>query len=151
MTTKLKLDYDGIDEDDVARIFYHRGWLLDELGLVKLEASKTARGFHVAVEVQATLTDADIILAQILLGSDLYREIYNFVHHANGQLASQWNKLFDKKFIILGTQLKEISHETSSPNLTQRLVEQSGKKPRPPWFHPAPRLTEKLNDAVKRE
>lgn len=126
--TILKLDYDGIQEEDVAKIYYHRGWLLRKLGLVQLQASSTARGYHVEAEVMADLPPEDIILAQILLGSDIYREVYNFLHHLDGQMVGQWNKLFDKKFIILGTELKEVSREVPNARLTEILKDQITKK-----------------------
>jgi len=128
MNTTLKLDYDGIQDVDVAKIFYHRGWFLRRLGLERLEASTTARGFHVEATLTCELAPEDVILAQILLGSDIYREVYNFLHKLDGQMVGQWNKLFDKKFIILGTALKEVSHETPNQKLTEILLDQITKK-----------------------
>jgi len=128
MTTKLKLDYDGITDDDVALIFYHRGWLVRKLGLVSLEAASTTHGYHVEAVVNADLRPQDVILAQMLLGSDIHREIYNFLHHLDGEMISQWNKLFDKKTLVLKTGIKVLSQETPNPNLTARLVRQIEKK-----------------------
>lgn len=121
--TILKLDFDGITEKDVELIFYHRGWLLKRLGMSKLEASHTKNGHHVEITLSRELEPQDIIVAQLLMGSDFNREIYNFLHHLDGEMPDQWNKLFDKKYIILNTRLKLIGQERPSTFFTRRLVE----------------------------
>ncbi len=123
MTTTLKLDYDGITEKDVELIFYHRGWLLKRLGMEKLEASHTKNGHHVEVQIAKDLDGKEIIVAQLLMGSDFNREIYNFLHHLDGETPDQWNKLFDKKYIILNTRMKLIGQERPSSFFTRRLLE----------------------------
>lgn len=128
MATKLKLDYDNIDEDDVALIFYHRGWLLRKLGLEIIETANSTHGIHVEATVSKNLRPENVILAQILMGSDIYREIYNFLRNCDGELISQWNRLFDKKSIILGTRIKEIGREIPNPKLAERLRKQIEKK-----------------------
>lgn len=119
--TYLKLDYDDITFNDVELIFAHRGWLLKKLGWYRLDVAKSKHGYHVEVDVSLELDPREVILVQVLLGSDIHREIYNLLHHLDGDLVETWNKLFDKKFIILGTRVKPNGGETASPGLTKRL------------------------------
>lgn len=119
--TRLKLDYDDITFHDVELIYAHRGWLLRRLGLEDLRVAKSKHGYHVEADVSQELDPREVVLVQVLLGSDIHREIYNLLHHLDGDLVETWNKLFDKKFLILGTRLKPNGGETASPGLTRRL------------------------------
>lgn len=116
----LKMDYDNITWNDVLLIYKHRSWLLRKLKLRKLEVSTTVHGYHVRAWIEEKLKPAEIILAQVLLGSDIQREIFNFIRAH--RLEQAWNKLFTKKYIILKTTAwKEISREKYSPNFTADL------------------------------
>jgi hypothetical protein len=119
--TRLKLDYDDISFNDVELIFAHRGWLLRRLNLFSLRVARSRHGYHVEADVTQELDPREVILIQVLLGSDINREIYNLLHHLDGDLMETWNKLFDKRYIILNTRLKPNGGETASPGLTRRL------------------------------
>jgi len=119
--TRLKLDYDDITFRDVELIFMHRGWLLNRLGLEAVRVAKSRRGYHVEADVTNALDPREVILVQLLLGSDIHREIYNLLHHLDGDLIETWNKLFDKKYIILGTRLVTWGVERPAPSLTRKL------------------------------
>jgi hypothetical protein len=96
---------------------------LKRLGLIRIEASHTRNGHHVEAIIEKDLDGKSIVVAQLLLGSDINREIYNFLHHLDGELPDQWNKLFDKKYLILDTRFKLISQEKFSSSFTSRLRE----------------------------
>lgn len=129
MSERLKLDYDDIGFKDVELIFHHRGWLVHRLSRgcsvpcshPTVQVARTRHGYHVEIDVCAPLDPREVILVQILLGSDVHREIYNLLHHLDGELVATWNKLFDKRYIILGTRLKPNGGERRTPGLTRRL------------------------------
>jgi hypothetical protein len=117
--SELKLDYDGITYADIQQIFLHRGWLVKALGFERLEVATSAHGFHVRIKLDRKIQDRDILLAQILLGSDINREIYNFVRIYNGELTKNWNKLYTKKWIMLNTRIgEEIGFERYAETLS---------------------------------
>ena len=69
----------------------------------------------------------DILLLQILLGSDIKREIYNFIRKYKGLKLRTWNKLYTKKMIFLKTRvgyktLKDLSDEIPCPVLQRKVV-----------------------------
>ena len=113
--SELRMDYDGISFDAVKQIFQHRGWIIRFFKLDWVDVCETRKGFHVRIKINKKLDDRDILLLQILLGSDINREIYNFVRQQNGELLSNWNRLYTKKWIVLGTKIiEEISEEKYS-------------------------------------
>jgi len=120
--TELKFDYDKILFQDVELIFEHRGWLLKYLQVDHIEVFTTRRGYHVRAFIKTKLSDRDILLVQILMGSDIQREIYDWVRLHDGKLLEEWNKLYTKKFLVLGTRIAtEIGGETFRSGLTEKL------------------------------
>ena len=123
MTTILKMDYDKITTRDIQLIFHHRGWLLKSLGVLSVGAWETKNGYHVLVAVEKDLKPEQVLLIQILMGSDINREIYNLLREVDGQLMKVWNKLYTKKYLILGASIgEEISGEVPCPSLLERIV-----------------------------
>ena len=112
------MDYDNFPDRpieiwDIDNIFYYRGFLIQSLGFKKLEVFKTNKGFHVRVYVEKELTPEQIILVQLLMGSDLHREIYDILRvFDESWTVDEWNKLYTKKFLMIGTKITgEISGE----------------------------------------
>ena len=121
MTTELKLDYDTITVRDVQMIFHHRAWLLKYFKIVAMECWETRKGYHVKVTVEEDLDPRDVLLIQVLMGSDINRDIFNLIRNWNGEIMKNWNKLYTKKYIILKTEVREISKEKECPQLYERL------------------------------
>jgi hypothetical protein len=93
--------------------------------MVYVDVSKTRKGYHVRIKIQKKLDDRDLLLLQILLGSDINREIYNFVRQQNGELLKNWNRLYDKKHIILGTKIVEdIGEEKYSESMSKEVEDE---------------------------
>lgn len=105
--SEIRLDYDKIEFSDIKLIFEHRGWLVKYFNLNSVEVCKTRKGYHVKIVITKQLEPRDILLLQILLGSDINREIYNFVRQQNGELLKNWNRLYTKKYLVLGTKIVE--------------------------------------------
>lgn len=123
MTSKIKLDYDKITSRDVCLIFEHRAWLLKHFGVLNVRAFSTKKGYHVRIEIEEDLEYHDIILLQMLMGSDIHREIYDFIRAHAGQLVDKWNKLYTKKYLVLGTKIKEpLGGERQLKGLTKDLI-----------------------------
>lgn len=122
MTTELKLDYDNITVKDVQLIFHHRAWLLKYFSILEIEAFETKNGYHVLVTVDEDIDPRDVMLIQILLGSDINREIFNFIRNYNGELMKHWNRLYTKKYLLLITKPLEVSGETVCPQLLERIT-----------------------------
>jgi hypothetical protein len=121
---EIKLDYDGIEFNDVKQIFEHRGWLIKYLKLESCLVTKTRHGYHLRISVRRHLVDKDLLLIQILLGSDINREIYNLCRILDGELTRNWNRLYDKKNIILDTRIgEELSHERHLEGYTRQIRE----------------------------
>jgi hypothetical protein len=121
--SEIKLDYDKITFQDVTLIFEHRAWLLKHLGLDHVEVFKTRKGYHIRAHLNKTIEDRDILLIQILMGSDIHREIYNFIRIYDGQLIRDWNKLYTKKYLILGTRIaEELGGERELKGYTRQLA-----------------------------
>lgn len=60
--------------------------------------TETAHGYHVRLHTAATLEDFEIILIQLMLGSDWARECWNYGRVLNGESMAEWNVLFQKKW-----------------------------------------------------
>jgi len=103
LITTIKLDYDQITTRDIQLIFHHRGWLIKYYGIVSKEAYQTTHGYHILIKVEADLDPRDVLLLQILMGSDIQRDIYNFIRHTNGEGLKDWSRLYTKKYILLRT------------------------------------------------
>jgi hypothetical protein len=120
--SEIKLDYDGIEFSDVKQIFTHRGWLVKYLKMESMTVSKTRHGYHLRISIKKHLADKDLLLVQILLGSDINREIYNLCRILNGELTRNWNRLYDKKNIVLDTRIGEkLSQERFLKGYTNEL------------------------------
>lgn len=123
MTTEIKLDYDKILSKDVCLIFEHRAWLIKYFEVERIRAFSTKRGYHVRIDIKEELDDRDVILLQMLMGSDIHREIYNFLRQHDGDLIENWNKLYTKKHLVLNTKIKKaISSERYLKGLTKDLI-----------------------------
>lgn len=120
--SEIKLDYDGIGFNDVKQIFTHRGWLVKYLKVETLIVCKTKHGYHIRISIKKHLGDKEILLTQILLGSDINREIYNLCRVLKGELTRNWNRLYDKKTVVLDTRIgEELSHERFLKGYTVQL------------------------------
>jgi hypothetical protein len=120
--SEIKLDYDKIEFSDVKMIFQHRGWLIKFLRMESIAISKTKHGYHIRIAIKKHLGDKEILLTQILLGSDINREIYNLCRVLNGEITRNWNRLYDKKNIVLDTRIgAELSHERFLKGYTNEL------------------------------
>ena len=122
--TKIKLDYDRITTRDIGLIFEHRGWLFKYFGMKTLDVSESPKGYHVRIDTELYVADDDVLLLQILMGSDINREIYNFIRKYEGLKIETWNKLYTKKMIFLRTALmEEKPTEKPCPLLLERITE----------------------------
>lgn len=94
----IKIDIDGEIPDDFL-------WRIKSLCKVKgikrarVDKYRTANGFHLYVCPQKgqRFFDYEIIIWQLLLGSDKNREFFNYQRVLHGDL-NNWNVLFSKKF-----------------------------------------------------
>lgn len=121
----IKLDYDKITTRDIQLIFHYRAWLLKYFGIRKVECYETKRGYHVLVDIEEKLNPRDVLLIQLLMGSDIHREIYNFLRKFEGELIEAFNKLYTKKYLILGTKIKEeLSSEKECPILYEKVMKE---------------------------
>ena len=122
--TLLKLDYDNITVKDVQLIWHHRGWLLKYFTINWMVCFETTNGYHVKVDIYEYLSDYDIFVMEMLMGSDINRTIYNFLRKFDGQLKDDYDRLYTKKYLILSTapkSFKEIGNESLCPELQERL------------------------------
>ena len=60
--------------------------------------TETAHGYHVRLHTAVTLEDYEIIILQLMLGSDWARECWNYGRVLNGESMNEWNVLFEKKW-----------------------------------------------------
>ena len=121
----IKLDYDKITTRDIGLIFHYRAWLLKYFGIQEVRSFETSRGYHIRITLETELDDRDVQMIQILMGSDIHREIYNFLRRIDGQLIKKWNKLYSKKHIVLGTRIKEeLSSEEECPILQEKVLKE---------------------------
>jgi len=91
---EIKIDYDkkieGLDliEKMVGRIFEIKGFEIYR---------STNKGIHLKIRAKSLINidEKDIIIIQLLLGSDRYREFFNWLRVKGG--LKKWNILFKKK------------------------------------------------------
>lgn len=121
--TEIKLDYDVITTRDIMLIFEHRGWLIKWFGIYEVKCTQTNKGYHVRIETKKRIDPRDVLLVQILMGSDIHREIYNFIRMEGGELMKSWNKLYTKKLILLRTEWMEDRSEEKPCPILQEIVE----------------------------
>lgn len=110
----LMLDFDSYEayREFPMRARFLARWLDLPLSLFRIKRRRTARGWHVVVYAAAdsdTLAShwsqpRNIVIAQVILGSDWKREIFNFVrvlhlHEAplSWQKTGRWNTLYTRK------------------------------------------------------
>jgi hypothetical protein len=123
MTSEIKLDYDNITTRDIQLIFEHRGWLIKYFGILKVQSFITDRGYHVLIVIERDLPPEDVLLLQILMGSDIQRDIYNFIRHCDGDILKNWSRLYTKKNIILKGLAIPVSGEEICPQLQTRILD----------------------------
>lgn len=62
-----------------------------------IEISRSKNNYHVIIELKEKIPDLEIVLLQLLLGSDFLRERLNFERCKNGLSMKEWNILFKNK------------------------------------------------------
>lgn len=90
----IKLDF---DKPSYPNTFFERMWVLDRLNIdiQRILIRRTPHGYHIKIEIRQDLDDIDILILQLLLGSDYRREFFNYQRIKAG--VKNWNILFDKK------------------------------------------------------
>ncbi|MHA1685571.1 MAG: hypothetical protein ACTSYD_04090 [Candidatus Heimdallarchaeaceae archaeon] len=97
----LKLDIDNeCDMADMIRNGIVLSLLDGKMFNVKnidMKTSPSGKGLHVEIEIEplAKLDEKDIIILQLLLGSDRTREFFNWIRVRGG--LKKWNILFEQK------------------------------------------------------
>jgi len=95
MGSLLKIDYD-IPLEEAQQRFLKGKLLLEEITGLHLKESdwrKSEGGnYHVVVETEEQLEPVEILACQLIMGSDLVRECFNFRRIRRGQ--KNWNILF---------------------------------------------------------
>ena len=98
--TTIKLDLDGVKTMRECREWSRDArTILDTLRL-RVRACDwflTRKGSHVIIRVTANLTDAEIVAAQAVLGSDRFREAANLTRVRRG--IGAWNVMFSGKYM----------------------------------------------------
>lgn len=115
----LKLDYDFTDAIKLRRLFRDNRYIFKKLGLKvsKLKVFNTLNGYHVYIILKnKDLNDYDILILQILLGSDKQREIFNFQRLRSKIFKDKWNVLFSLKIAYKGS---NIGYEKFNFSLTK--------------------------------
>jgi len=89
----LKLDIDK-GKPDIEQIKF----VVSAFSLKVIDAfvHKTTNGYHVRLYVtEPDICDAEVVLFQTLMGSDLKREVFNYLRVLNDK--ANWNVLFEHK------------------------------------------------------
>jgi hypothetical protein len=96
---ELKIDIDKKDKRDFMRR-YQALYRYFRFKLVDYEITETRKGYHVRliIDFPFKVTSEEIVLLQLLLGSDWKREMLNYLRVKNG--IEDWNKLFNVKYRI---------------------------------------------------
>lgn len=95
----IKLDIDrkaGMTKAQIERFF--RLALIYDLELYNVARSSNG-GWHLWLRANKDITELEVLLVQIFLGSHLTREWLNFVRWLNGAELSKWNILFTEKYV----------------------------------------------------
>jgi len=92
----IKLD---LDSENELNEFLNRAWIIKYLGIsVKdIEVYDTKHGYHIYIYTDNIFTNVDIIILQLLLGSDYRKEFYSYLKLKNG--SSNFNVLFERKYV----------------------------------------------------
>lgn len=94
----LYLDFDGALPADLMQRIVRFGRIVSwRIRAVRID--KTARGFHVVVDVARRLSPLTIVASQAILGSDRNRETFNLdrarkLHRVPAEWRNQWNVLY---------------------------------------------------------
>ena len=95
---KLKID---IDEKKMPRDFFSTLETLEKYAPIKLYRITRSKnkGFHVKLNITGNMNDYEKLLLQCLLGSDIKRELMNYMRYKVAGDFKTWNFLFDEKYI----------------------------------------------------
>lgn len=101
---KLDIDFKPDNADKLVSQIIERVIFLEDVFCVqfeKFEVYETNKGLHIYVKISSKnkLKNTDIVVLQLVLGSDYKREIYNWMRVRNGGNVKYWNKLFKKKTV----------------------------------------------------
>jgi hypothetical protein len=99
----LKIDYDTHRHNPIQRFNFRAKYLLryyPHLSPMKVKVYKTKKGYHFYVyylnkKPIATFDGVDVVLTQLILGSDWLRELRNIYRISKGD--AEWNLLFSEK------------------------------------------------------
>lgn len=115
---ELKLDID-VKEFNFVEFAEHLNFVLGVMGLqaTDIEVCGTKKGYHIRIILDRELEEAkDIIILQLILGSDRNRELFGYRRVLNNVI--NWNVLFNKKTTKQG---KILSREKSNKSATKLL------------------------------
>jgi hypothetical protein len=96
----LKVDYDTHRHNPIQRFNFRAKYLMQyfpKLSPMKVKVYKTKKGFHFYVYIKKTVyaKSVEIVLSQLVLGSDWLRELRNLHRISKGD--KDWNILFSEK------------------------------------------------------
>jgi len=102
----VDIDYKPEDIEDFAREFASKivfAFRLFNIDYVSTEVYETNKGYHVYVYAnpKIELDNKDVIIIQLILGSDYKREAFNLYRVMSGEYGQKdrsWNVLFHRKF-----------------------------------------------------
>lgn len=117
MTTILMLDIDKapIPYERISKVLS----MLDLQPITWLvDVKSTTNGWHIIVPISNQLTDLEVVLVQVLMGSDYKRELFNTMRVK--QNIKEWNVLFNTKY----RNNIEISREQFSAKATHKLQDE---------------------------
>jgi hypothetical protein len=93
--TTIKIDWDGEDNKDFETIL-HKLMEIYNIEKVLSHTYTTRHGKHIYLSFRKDITDLDIIIWQMALGSDTRREMFNLDRIKRSELF--WNVLFCAKY-----------------------------------------------------
>ena len=108
---KIKLDYDF---DDLEKILERISLIEKMAGRIfsikrcGIKKSPSGRGYHVEIEIVplTNLDEKDLVIIQLLLGSDRKREFFNWIRVRGKQ--KYWNVLFKEKLELSAGEEKSL-------------------------------------------
>ena len=109
----MKIDIDNKDADVMSSMFNRLMILKKHFALFDLEShtTETLKGFHVRIWFRShnKIDDKDLVFFQWVLGSDVMREVFNWVRVRQGW--EHWNALFNDKYILKEDKMEWVSGE----------------------------------------
>lgn len=91
---KVDLDKKKLPDFTIQSLYY----IAKYYHITKLIIKKSQSGnLHLKLYLLNEIEDSEIIMLQLLLGSDKVRERLNFLRMKNGAKMKDWNILFDRK------------------------------------------------------